>query len=164
MKLPVVSALLLLVPGLVSCPSVAMQEAQAAKEERLKSAEVEAPSDRVLWQLTLLSLQTQGYPLAAGTDLGSRMVETGWKTDMQPFRGEGQRRRAFVKLTPLGPGKWKLEARVKRENNENLVSPLDPVRAEWEPVADDEPAAEILLQHIRARLKPELTISRDEKR
>lgn len=155
---------LALLVALAACTSVARQEEQDKKVARWKEAEVAAPSDRVLWQLTLLSLRTQGYPLAAGTDLGSRVVESGWKTDMQPFRGEGERRRAVVKLTPLEPGRWKLEARVKRENNENLVTPLDPVRAEWEPAADDEAAAEILLQHIRARLKPELGIARDEKK
>jgi hypothetical protein len=149
-------ALLLLALAVAACSSVARKEAQDAKVARWKTAEVDSPSDRVLWQLTLLALQTQGYPLAAGTDSGARVVETGWKTDMQPFRGEGQRRRAVVRMTPLEPGRWKLEARVKREDNQNLVAPLDPVRAEWEPAADDEAAAEILLQHIRARLRPEL--------
>jgi hypothetical protein len=149
---------LLLSIFLVACTSVARQEALDAKEARWQTLEVSAPSDRVVWQLTLLSLQSQGYPLAAGSDLGARQVESGWKTDLQPFRGAGQRRRATVKLSPLGPGHWKLEARVKCEHNLNLVSPLDPVRAEWEHAADDEASAKILLQHIRARLRPELEL------
>lgn len=141
-----------------ACTSVARQEVLDAKEARWQTLEVTAPSDRVVWQLTLLALQSQGFPLAAGSDLGARQVESGWKTDLQPFRGEGERRRAVVKLTPLAPGRWKLEARVKREHNQNLVTPLDPVRAEWEHAADDEAAAKILLQHIRARLRPELEV------
>src|SRR5262245_3317443 len=143
---------------LAACTSVARREALDAKEARWSSLEVTAPSDRVLWQLTLLALQNQGYPLASGSDPGARQVESGWKTDMQPFRGAGQRRRAVVKLTPLSPGHWKLEARVRCEHNQNLVSPLDPVRAEWEHAPDDEAAAKILLQHINARLKPELQV------
>jgi hypothetical protein len=141
-----------------ACTSVARQEALDSKEARWHALEVQSPSDRVVWQLTLLSLQTQGYPLAAGSDLGARLVESGWKTDLQPFKGEGQRRRAVVKLTPLAPGRWKLEARVKVEHNQNLVSPLDPVRAEWEHAPDDEMAAKVLLQHIGARLRPELEV------
>jgi hypothetical protein len=149
---------LLLSISSLACTSVARQEALDAKEARWQMLEVSAPSDRVVWQLTLLSLQSQGYPLAAGSDLGSRLVESGWKTDLQPFRGEGERRRAVVKLTPLGPNRWKLEARVKCEHNQNLVSPLDPVRAEWEHAPDDEAAAKILLRHIGARLRPELEV------
>ena len=143
---------------LTACTSVARQEHLDAKEARWLELEVTAPSDRVVWQLTLLALQGQGFPLAAGSDLGARQVESGWKTDMQPFRGEGQRRRAIVKMTPLGPGRWKLEARVRCEHNQNLVSPLDPVRAEWEHAADDEAAAKILLQHIQSRLRPQLEV------
>jgi len=142
----------------VSCDSVARKEAEAAKEEHWKSVEVSSPSDRMLWQLTLLSLQSQGYPLAAGTDPGARQVESGWKTDMQPFRGDGERRRATIKMTPLEKGRWKLEARVKVEHNQNLVAPLDPVRAEWKPAADDDKQAQILLQHVQSRLKPELAV------
>lgn len=149
---------LVLLAALVACSSVARKEAEDAKKARWQEAEVAAPSDRVLWQLTLLSLQSQGYPLASGSDPGSRQVESGWKTDMQPFKGEGERRRAVVKLTPVERGKWKVEARVRCEHNQNLVSPLDPVRAEWEPAADDESAAKVLLRHIQARLKPELEV------
>lgn len=158
-----IRALLFLVLCLTpACTSVARQEALSEKEARWKSLEVEAPSDRLLWQLMLLSVQGQGFPLAAGSDLGSRQLESGWKIDMQPFRGEGTRRRAVLHLTPLEPGRWKVEARVKVEKNQNLVAPLDPVRAEWEPTADDELTAQVLLQQIRARLSPELELVPDK--
>lgn len=141
-----------------ACVSVARREELEGKEARWKTAEVSAPSDRVLWQLTLLSLQTQGYPLGAGTDPGTRQVQSGWKTDLQPFKGDGRRWRAVVKLSPLEKGRWKVEARVQCEKNQNLVTPLDPVRAEWKHAPDDESAAQILLQHIQSRLKPELVV------
>lgn len=141
-----------------ACTSVARQEAMDAKQARWRTLEVSAPSDRVLWQLALLALQSQGYPLGAGTDPGARQLESGWKTDLQPFKGDGRRWRALVRMTPLEPGRWKLEARVKCEKNQNLVTPLDAVRAEWEHASDDEAQAQILLQHIRSRLQPELEI------
>lgn len=153
---PVRAFLLLALAAGAACTSVARKEALDAKVARWQTMEVSAPSDRLAWQIILLSVQNLGFPLAAGSDLGSHELESGWKTDMQPFRGEGQRRRAIVKLSPLEPGRWKLEARVRVEHNQNLVSPLDPVRAEWEPAADDEGTTKILLQHIRSRLQPDL--------
>jgi len=140
--------------ALLAFPSVGCSSTPKEPEARWRTIEVEAPSDRMVWQLSLLALQNTGYPLASGTDSGARQVESGWKTDMQPFRGDGVRRRATIRLSPLEPGRWKLEARVKSEHNDNLVSPLDPTRAEWKPAPDDEQAAQILLMHVRARLKP----------
>lgn len=142
-----------------ACTSVARQEELDKKVARWQTLEVSAPSDRMAWQIILLSVQNMGFPLAAGSDLGSHELESGWKTDMQPFRGEGERRRALVNLTPLEPGRWKIEARVRVEHNLNLVAPLDPVRAEWKPAADDEATTKVLLQHIRSRLEPELPSS-----
>ena len=146
------SSLVLLLLQTSACTSVARQEHLDSKTAKWQTLEVAAASDRVLWQITLLSLQNLGYPLASGSDAGARQVESGWKTDLQPFRGEGERRRAVVKMAPLGPGRWKLDARVLVEKNQNLVSPLDPVRAEWETTADDEATAKVLLRKIGARL------------
>lgn len=140
---------------LAACTSVARQEELDSKEARWKSVEVEAPSDRVVWQLMLLTLRTQGYPMAAGTDVGAGTIQSGWKTDLQPFRGEGERRRAILRMTPLEAGRWKVEARVQCETNENLVSPLQPELAEWEHAADDAVEAQVLLQHVRSRLTPD---------
>ncbi|MEQ1894630.1 MAG: hypothetical protein ABL998_18980 [Planctomycetota bacterium] len=151
----VVLGLFLLVTG---CKSVARQEAEEEKKAQWRSLEVAAPSDRMVWQLMLLALQSQGFPLAAGTDPGARQVESGWKTDLQPFRGEGTRSKATLKLAPIEKGRWKLEARVRVEKNQNLVTPLDATRAEWEPTADDPMTAQVLLGHVRARLRPELEL------
>jgi hypothetical protein len=146
-----------------ACKSHARQEAEDEKVAQWRSLEVEAPSDRMVWQLMLLSLQNQGFPLAAGTDPGARQVESGWKTDLQPFRGDGNRKKAVLKLAPIEKGRWKLEARVQVEKNQNLVTPLDATRAEWEPSADDAMMALVLLQHVRARLRPELEVGADGK-
>jgi hypothetical protein len=155
-------AVLLLALASSACVSVARQESLDAKEARWKSIEVDSPSDRVVWQLSLLALQSQGYPLGPGTDPGEREIHSGWKTDLQPFRGDGTRRRAILRLEPVEAGRWKLEARVRVESNQNLVAPLDPVRAEWKAAPDDEGAAQVLLQHVRSRLKPELSLGGPE--
>lgn len=127
-----------------------------AFDGRWRSVEVEAPSDHMVWQITLLSLQGMGFPLAAGTDSGAGQVQTGWKTDLQPFRGEGRRWRAEMRMTPVESGRWRLEARVERERNENLVSPLDPSRADWKADGADEQKAQILLMHVQSRLNPRI--------
>jgi len=153
---------LLLVTGLfllAGCKSVARQEAEQEKLAQWREIEVEAPSDRMVWQLMLLSMQNQGFPLAGGTDPGARQVESGWKTDLQPFRGDGRRMRATLKLTPIEKGRWKIEARVMVQKNMNLVTPLDATRAEWEETADDPQTATILLQHVKSRLRPQLELA-----
>ena len=68
----------------------------------------------------------------------------------------------MLRLAPIEKGRWKLEARVQVEKNMNLVSPLDPARAEWEPTADDPSSALVLLQHVRSRLRPELELEADK--
>jgi hypothetical protein len=148
---------LLLVLSATSCLS-----GKRAFDGPWRRVEVEAPSQHMVWQLTLLSLQGMGFPLAAGTDSGSGHVQTGWKTDLQPFRGQGRRWRAEVRLEPIEPGRWQLEARVERERNQNLVSPLDPQRADWKADGGDERTAQILLMHVQARLNPALEITPEE--
>ena len=142
--------------ALAACASTSEEE----EEEGLwREAEVSAPSDRVLWQLTLLSLQNLGYPLSSGLDPSGGVVTTGWKTDLQPFSGEGMRTRAVVKLSPIEPGRWKVRARVAKELNKAMASPLDATRAEWKEAPDDERTAAIVLMHIRSRLDPKLEIA-----
>ena len=84
------------------------------------------------------------------------IVTTGWKTDLQPFSGEGMRTRAEVRMSPIEPGRWRLRARVEKELNKSMANPLDASRAEWKTAPDDERTAGILLMHIRSRLDPEL--------
>jgi hypothetical protein len=127
-----------------------------------KEVEVSAPSDRVLWQITLLSLQNLDFPLGANMDPTAGVVETLWKTDLQPFRGEGMRVRALLRFQPLEPGRWKVRARVRREQNMALAAPLDPQRAEWKEAPDDVVLAATLLQHIQSRLKPAIQLSPPE--
>lgn len=119
-----------------------------------QSSELEAPSDRVLWKVALQSLQRRGFPLGAGLDRGSMTVESGWRNDLQPFSGEGMRLAAELHMVPVRRGVWRVEARVKKQVNQNLGRPLDPRFAEWEWTADETEEARILVQHIRSLLDP----------
>lgn len=126
-----------------------------------QAARIQAPSDRVLWKISLQSLQRLGFPLGAGLDPGSMHAESGWKVDLHPFRGNGQRTMAVVRMTPLERGVWKVEARVKRQTNQELARPLDPRYADWEWEPDDPETALVFLQHVRSALGASLAPSNE---
>ncbi|MEW6072897.1 MAG: hypothetical protein AB1726_09955 [Planctomycetota bacterium] len=110
------------------------------------------PSDGYLWKMALLSCQKLGFPLAAGLDPSSMEITTGWRTDLQPFRGEGTRTQVHLRMTALGRGHWRIAGRVKKQVNEDILRPLDPRYADWKWREDDAGVARILVHHIRAYL------------
>ncbi|MCZ6597427.1 MAG: hypothetical protein O7B99_07310 [Planctomycetota bacterium] len=126
-------------------------------------AEVEAGSDRLLWKLTLLSLNKMNFPEGSEMDPTNMRVVSGWKNELSPWKSEGFREQAEVNCVPVGPGRWRVEARIKRQTNESLTRPLDLRYAEWEWAPDNEMGARILLQHIRSFLGPSIELSEDEK-
>ncbi len=119
-----------------------------------KETELSAPSETVLFKLALLAVESLGYPVAGGTDPHAGVIVSGWKASLAPFKGEGYRLRAELELSPVGSGRYKVRARVQKQTNEALVSPLDPARAEWEWAGDDPVQAEVLLQHVRSAVEP----------
>jgi len=158
MKRCQLSPLPALLAFLTLAPVVACRSKPSEPEPIWRKSEVVAASDRVLWKVTLLALERQGYPLAGGLDPSSLEVTTGWKMNLAPFSKEGFRRRAEVRMEPAGPGRWRIQARVKRQVNKSLAKPLDPQYADWEWVDEDVEAATILIQHIRARLAPDIEL------
>ncbi len=124
--------------------------------------ELAAPSDRVLWKVALLSVEKMGFALTGNLDPSSMEIESGWKTNLQPFGRQGYRIRAQVDMDPLAPGRWLVRTRVKRQINKAIVDPLDAQRAEWEWAADNPEASAILMAHIRSFLDPEIELSDDE--
>jgi len=113
---------------------------------------VAAPSENVLWAVASQELQRMGFPLGVGADPSQLVMNSGWKTQLRPFKGEGYRERAEVRFSARETGRFAIEARIEKEINDDLVRPLDPSHAQWEPVADNVEAAQILLQRIEARL------------
>jgi hypothetical protein len=117
--------------------------------------EADAPvvSRRVLWEVTGIAFEREGFPqVAPGFDPVSRTVTSGWSTELAPFSGQGFRERAWVKYSTSDTGGLVLEVRVQREVNKNLARPLDPQYADWEEAPDSPKRARILLQIIKSSL------------
>lgn len=111
--------------------------------------QVPASSEQVLWEVVLMALEREGYPVGTGADPAKRTVESNWREVLQPFKGQGFRERATVRLEPLSDDTFGVRIRVERETNESL-RPTDPVHAEWKPAPDHEEAARRLLQYLRS--------------
>ena len=155
MRRNTLAALALSVLGLVACQSTG--EPDGAWQQ----GEVQAPSDRVLWQVSRLALQKMRFPSGGVLDPASGKLKSGWRTQLHPFQGEGFRERAEVEIEPVEQGRWMVRTRVAKQTNEALVSPLDPRRAEWEWTGDDVTAAQVLLMHITSSLGDELEMSQE---
>jgi hypothetical protein len=116
-------------------------------------------SDNQLWQVMLLALNATGFPQGAEMDRGDMHIVTGWKIELAPRKGKGTRKQAELICTPLGPDRWSVDVRVRMQINNTLAQPLDYSYAEWEWVPDDLTTARIIVQHMRAYLRPELEIN-----
>ncbi len=117
-----------------------------------------APSDSVLWELSLYALQEQKFPIGAGADPATMVATTGWRNSLAPFKGEGYRQRVRLKLETIEPGKFKISLQVERETNEELARPMELESAKWEPAPDDVDTAKILLSKISARVGGSLEV------
>ena len=126
------------------CSSLGNKEPEGSWVE----AEVSAPSESVVWSLSLLALEKMNFPRGGSAVPSDRRVVSGWQTNLAPFSRKGYRLRAELEMEPLSPGQWKLRSRVAKQINEAQVAPLDASRAEWKWQPDDTVQAQILLQHI----------------
>ena len=129
-----------------------------------KTAELAPPSESVLWAVAGQELQRMDFPVGSDADPAQMVMLTGWRIQLAPFRGKGYRQRAEVRFEKIQaggksqvaknttPGHYRVEIRVERETNMDVVDPLDATRAKWEPAADDVEVAQIVLQRIRARI------------
>lgn len=120
------------------------------------SDEFSAASERVLWQVTRMTLEKEGFPVGEGLDPSTLIATTGWRLDLAPFRGQGFREQARVRVERLAAGRYKVDMRVVHEINQDIVRPLDPQYAEWEPAPDRTDRAQVLLQRIKSWIGTEL--------
>lgn len=117
-----------------------------------------APTDAVLWELSLMAIEEQGFPVGGGANPATMTATTGWRLSLAPFKSQGYRERVHLKLEPAEGSRFKLALHVQRETNENLARPMDVRYAEWEPAPDDEAMAKILISKINARIGERLTV------
>lgn len=143
---------LLLLAGLASC---------ASKPAVWVERELPLRSEVVLWQFSLAALRSAEYPVGLGADPSERRIESGWKTDLQPFRGEGTRERATIRFEPSEEG-FLVSVRVERDINQDILRPLDRSYAKWEPSPDNEARANYLLQQIESRLETPFELGEDK--
>ncbi len=115
-------------------------------------ADVEAASERVLWQVAMLAMEKNDFPPSAEQDRAGGVAVSGWRISLQPFKGKGYRDQCEVNFSSLGERKWHVKVRVRRETNEELARPLELPRAKWEPAADSEDSARLVLRYIRTLL------------
>ena len=123
-----------------------------------KAREIEVPSDRLLWEVTVFALQKESFPVGSQMDPSTLVALSGWRYSLAPFRGQGFRERAEVRFRPIGPRRYKVEVRVQKELNMDPVRPLDISYAEWEEAPDNAEAAQVLLQRIESWVAPELRL------
>ena len=110
-------------------------------------------SRRVLWEVTRIAFEREGFPqIAPGFDPVNNTVTSGWRTKLHPFYGHGFRERAWVKYSTSDAGNLSIEVRVQREMNKNLARPLAPQYADWEEARDSKERARFLLQVIKGSL------------
>jgi len=136
----------------------ACNSAPKEPEPTWTSSQLVVGSDNQLWQVVLLALNATGFPQGAEMNRGDMHVVSGWKIELSPWKGRGTRKQAEVLCTPLGPGRWSVDVRVKMQTNQTLAQTLDYSYADWEWVDDDETTARIIVQHMRAYLRPELIL------
>jgi hypothetical protein len=128
------------------------------KPSEWQTVEVRAASQRVLWQITAVAIEQEGFPIGAGLDPSTQIATSGWRLDLAPFKGQGFREQVQVKNERLEAGRFKLHVRVAKESNEDLVAPMDPSRAKWKKAPDDPERAQILIQRIKSLLGTELEL------
>ena len=142
------------------CLFSALSACQSASKypPQWRSEEIDVPSDRLLWEVTMFALEKERYPTGTDIDPASLTALSGWRYSLAPFRGQGHRERAEIRFKPLGPQRYRVEVRVERELNMDPVRPMDISYAEWEPAADNAEAALILIQRIRSWIAPQLEL------
>ena len=128
------------------------------------SFEIDAPSENVLWAVAGQELQRLDFPVGSDADPAKRVMLTGWRTSLAPFRGKGHRERAELRFESLGSTRFRVKVRIERENNMNITRPIDPSFAEWEAAGLDEATANVLIQRIKGRLGEQLEIGPDQRR
>lgn len=118
--------------------------------------EIEVPSERLLWEVTVFALEKEKFPVGSRLDPSTLTAISGWRNSLAPFKGKGRRERAEVRYTPVGPKLYRVEVRVEREINQDPVRPMDLSYAKWESAPDSQENAMVLLQRIRSWIAPGL--------
>ena len=141
------AVVLALSPACASGPDV--------REGDWEEAEFTIASERVLRQAAQIALQKNGFAPGTATVEAHKTVSSGWKVELQPFKGDGMRRKAHVQYEEKGERTWLVSVRVEKESNEEIAKPLDLASAKWVSADDDTETAGRILRYIKTVFGPE---------
>jgi hypothetical protein len=150
---------------LVALMAPALTGCRVITKEHPVDRTVDAESERILWDALRLAVYKGKYPVGGGADPGTRLIRSGWKLDLAPFKGRGFRTRAIASYVPstgerkgvtsssavVGLEPFDVTIRIEKETNESL-SPLNLDRAKWTRADDDLQAARELMQTFHGLL------------
>jgi hypothetical protein len=140
------------------CVALSACQSSSKYPPQWRVEEIDVPTDRLLWEVTVFALEKEGYPTGTDLDPTSLNAVSGWRYSLAPFRGKGRRERAHLQFEPLGPQRYRLQVRVERENNMDAVRPMDLSYADWKEAPDNTDAALVLVQRIRSWIAPGLDL------
>lgn len=112
-------------------------------------ADFNVASERVLRQVATLALEKNGFPPGTEEVGAKSTVSSGWRVELQPFKGDGTRSKAHVQYEEKGAAQWHVYVRVEKETNEELAKPLELARAKWESAPDDRDAAARIVRYMQ---------------
>ena len=112
-------------------------------------ADFNVASERVLRQVATLALEKNGFPPGTEEVGAKSTVSSGWRVELQPFKGDGTRSKAHVQYEEKGAAQWHVWVRVEKETNEELAKPLELARAKWESAPDDRDAAARIVRYMQ---------------
>ncbi len=145
------SLTLLLLVGLSSCVS-------SKPEPQWVEHTVMAGTEGILWNAIEDAFDKVDLDLGTGIDLQACTARSGWRLSLSPFKGKGYREKASLEFSSAASdteGAYDVRVRVERESNEDIVRPVDPSFAVWEPAPDGVGLARRIMQFIRSALPAE---------
>lgn len=120
--------------------------------EQWQPADVRSSSERILSEVTRLTLDKNNFPGGTGLDPTTLSMVSGWNISLAPFRGKGFRERCHIRYQRQKDGNYKVEVRVERQRNDDILRPLDLTYAQWEEDPDNVERARVVLQYLRSLL------------
>jgi hypothetical protein len=103
-----------------------------------------------LWDVSKDTLERSGYVLDPDeTSHATGVLVTRWKENLAPFRYQGKRDQITLRILPVEGGQYEIAVHVRQQRNENLESPLESIKADWEDIEPDMIRTEQILFRVK---------------
>lgn len=134
--------------SMMSCSSVELPIDEAGRWEEFVVKD--SPPRRDLLLACEYAVERAGYPQGK-TDEQRGTVFSDWKVNLQPFRNQGRRYKAILRVFVVGD-QVIVRSRVVAERNVETDDTLDSSAAEWEDLGEDIQRSRTLMQFLRSQL------------